>query len=196
MLDHVQDGAVFTCGGFEPARVFNRAQNKPLVRELVHEPLVVLQELAVIRAPNDRPVKLVHQPGIGIGVVREGSQLGLLKVPPQYGELLNITAAGEQGCREPLQRLLELEKLNDLPAGGLPDEGAHLRTDLNQAFVLKLFECLPDRRPAHLELLGKEGLRNNCTRRKLSSQDEPADPVKKTVPVRPFAHYFEILLHT
>ncbi len=177
MLDHLQDGAVLAGGGFEPAGVFNRAQDKPLIRQLVHKPLVVLNELPVVGAANDRPMELVHQPGIGVSVMGEGGHLGLLKVPPQDREFLDFTAPGKQGGRESFQRLLELEELDDLPAGWLPHEGAHLRPDLNQPFVLKLLEGFPDWGPAYLKLLGQESLRNNCARRKVASQDKPADPI-------------------
>src|SRR6478735_10837449 len=56
VFDHFQDRTVFTGGGFKPAGMFNRAQDQPLVGELVHEPLVVLHEFAVIRAADDGPV--------------------------------------------------------------------------------------------------------------------------------------------
>src|SRR5690349_10013617 len=42
MLDHFEDCTVFPGGGFYPARMFHRAKHQPLVGELVHQALIVL----------------------------------------------------------------------------------------------------------------------------------------------------------
>jgi len=196
VFDHFQDCPMFPGGGFEPAGMFNCAQDQPLVSELVHEPLVVLYELGVVRAPDDGPVKLVDEPGVGIGVVGEGGHFRFFKVPPQDGQFRDLPAAGQQGCRESFHGFLELEKLDDLPACGLPHEGAHLRADLYETFVLKLLQGFPDGRTAYIELLCQESFGQDSPGRKVASQDKPADPMKEAVLPGRLPNCFEIILHT
>src|SRR5690349_20696818 len=111
LLDQIDDPAVLGARPAQPTGVLHRAEDHPVVRELVHQAGVVLGELQVVAAGDDRVVELVDERGVGVGVAARGRLARPLEVRLEDLELGHLPPPGHQPGGQTLEDLLDLEHL-------------------------------------------------------------------------------------
>ena len=177
--DGLDDSLVLRHGVVESARQLQGLLHDAVVRELVHEEVVVLTELLIVGTGNQRVVKVVHERGVRGLIFRLDSRTLVFNVDDESLELRGVATAGEEACGEPLEGLFELKEFDDLTRGRFANECADAGTNLYEPLTLELLQCLPDRGAAHLKFFGECGFCEEVSGHHRTADDEAAESIQE-----------------